>query len=307
MGSPFLDITAITIPALVVRERERHSEKYSIQALSDRSTQGMAREGRGGACSFVACRNHWQLATHLFRGVASFLLTMEIIPTAGRSLRFPHIFLHVTFSLILSPSCLAFRGDHVSPRIAIVFSLLASVSNFFSHIGIFTSPPPKHPVSSFRFHILPPCEFSYHSSCRKGTPMHLLSPLADYWNTSLFFLSKTGPLHEIAASASSRSPLYSEGTFSFLCYSLNIATISKCSSPALLSFLTLSFPLIKYFLIYQGYVLYPPNFSKNIVSCSWFSPISFHTFSTTLCHQLHQLALLMLSLIQPYQLWLEIS
>ena len=49
---------------------------------------------------------------------------------------------------LLSLSCLAFCSHHLSPRIAIVFSLLSSVwpDNTVSHIiRLFSSSPPTHP------------------------------------------------------------------------------------------------------------------------------------------------------------------
>ena len=51
------------------------------------------------------------------------LLLIETPPTFGRSLRFFHI-LHRNCLLILSPSCFAVCGHHLSPKIALVFSLL---------------------------------------------------------------------------------------------------------------------------------------------------------------------------------------
>ena len=69
------------------------------------------------------------LTTHPFRDGAPFLLLIETPTTFGRSLRFFHI-LHGNCLLILSPSCFAVCGHHLSPRIAIVFSLLSSLPLF---------------------------------------------------------------------------------------------------------------------------------------------------------------------------------
>ena len=59
---------------------------------------------------------------------APFLLLIETPPPFGHSLRFLHI-LHRNCLLILSPSRFAVCGHHLSPRIAIVFSLLTSLPN----------------------------------------------------------------------------------------------------------------------------------------------------------------------------------
>ena len=74
--------------------------------------------GRGVLISLLALVI-WPLTTHLFRDEAPFLLLIETPPTIGRSSRCFHI-LHIFFLLIVSPSCLAVCGHHLSPRIAIV-------------------------------------------------------------------------------------------------------------------------------------------------------------------------------------------
>ena len=48
-----------------------------------------------------------------------------------------------------------------------------------------------------------------------GTYLQLLPPPPDYWYISFVFLVVPGPLHEIAASAFSRSPLGRADTFTF--------------------------------------------------------------------------------------------
>ena len=114
--------------------------------------------------------------------------------------------LHVNFLLILSSCCFAFCGHHLSPinRIAIVFSLLSSVSNFsMSHSSIFLISNISR--SPLYIHLLPLCEFYPILLCHKGTSV-LFPPPPDYWHTSFFFLVGLGPLHEIAVSAFSRSP-----------------------------------------------------------------------------------------------------
>ena len=110
--------------------------------------------------------------------------------------------------------------------------------------------------------------------------MHLLPPPLDYWFTSFFFLAGPGPLHEIVVSAFSRSRLGRANTFQFLFLLLTPRKSLKCFSSFILFFsASLSLNSILYFTS----VLYPANFSMDSIS-SWFPPISFHTFSTTLSH-----------------------
>ena len=68
------------------------------------------------------------MTTHPFRDGAPFLLIIETPPTFGRPSRFFHIS-HENCLLILSLTCFAVCGHHLSPRIAIVFSLLSSLPN----------------------------------------------------------------------------------------------------------------------------------------------------------------------------------
>ena len=110
--------------------------------------------------------------------------------------------------------------------------------------------------------------------------MQLLPPSLDYWypSTSFFFLAGPGPLHEIAVSAAfSRSPLGRANTFLFLLLllaphkSLLIGVLPP--SPC---FLSASLSLSPIFSSTSS-VLYAAHFSMDRVS-----PLSFHTFSTTL-------------------------
>ena len=62
---------------------------------------------------------------------------METPPTFRRSLRFAMLYYIFVFTCLI-PSCFAFGGHHLSPRIAIVWSLISSVLNFsVSHSSIF--------------------------------------------------------------------------------------------------------------------------------------------------------------------------
>ena len=147
-----------------------------------------------------------------------------------------------------------------------------------SHSFIFlisnTSRPSLHISHS------PICEFYPLWVCHKGTSV-LIPPLPpDYWHTSFIFLAGPGPLHEIAVSAFSRSPLGRANTFSFLFLLLTPRKSLKCCS----SFtLFLSASVSNMYMLSFSSVLYPANFSMDIIS-SWFLPISFQTFSTTLSH-----------------------
>ena len=99
-----------------------------------RSTSGFHRPGR---YSFFARLGHMTIDHASLSRRSTFLLLIETPPTIGRSSRCFHI-LHTTrnFWLVLSPSCEAVCGHHLSPRTAIVFSLLSSVSNSsMSHSG----------------------------------------------------------------------------------------------------------------------------------------------------------------------------
>ena len=156
--------------------------------------------------SLVACLSHLTI-DHASLSIPS------TVPTPNRHLQHlgAHYFLihmlHRNVLLILSPSCFAVCGHHLSPRIAIVFSLLSSVPNFsMPHSSIFL-------ISYHIPFLLVYFTFSHYVSstllrCHKCTSVHHLPPPLDYWYARyLFFLASPGPLHEIAVSAFSRSPL----------------------------------------------------------------------------------------------------
>ena len=108
--------------------------------------------GRGGT-HLLLDSVVWPLTTHPFRDGAPFLLLIETPPTFRRSLRFFRV-LHRNCLLILSPFCFTVCGHHLSPRIAIVFSLLSSLPNSnssMSHTSNSSSPPLTHPVVYFTF------------------------------------------------------------------------------------------------------------------------------------------------------------
>ena len=70
--------------------------------------------------------------------------------------------------------------------------------------------------------------------------MHLPPPI-NYWHTYFFFLTGPGPLHEIAGSAFSRSPLGRANTLSFQPLPSRRPYISKRSSPSTLFLLPVLF------------------------------------------------------------------
>ena len=96
------------------------------------------------------------------------------------------------------------------------------------HIRLLSSSLLTHPIPPCIFHILPLCEFCS-TVCHKGTSV-LFPPPPDYWHTSFVCLAGPGPLHEIAVSAFSRSPLGREHTSSFLFLQLTPRKSLECSS-----------------------------------------------------------------------------
>ena len=130
----------------------------------------LTRGGRGGGVLICCCPQViWPLTTHPFRDGAPIQLLIETPPTFGRSVRlFP--ILHRNCLLITSPSCFAVCGHHLSPRMAIVFSLLSSIPNSsMSHTSNSSTPPLTHPVPPCVFHILLLCESYSLLSCHTGT------------------------------------------------------------------------------------------------------------------------------------------
>ena len=133
--------------------------------------------------------------------------------------------------------------------------------------------------------------------------MRLLPPPPGHWYISFFFLAGPDHLREIAVSAFSRSLSRRANTFSFLSLpSTPRIYMSGCFSDTVLS---RSESLSLRSILSPTCALYVPNFPTARAS-SWFPPISFHTFSTTLTY-LFQLPLWLFSPILLYQLWLAAS
>ena len=203
--------------------------------------------------------------------------------------------LHTNFLLILSPCCLAVCGHHLSPRIAIVFSLLSSLPNFYiPHSSNFLSL--KHHALPCIFHIFPLCEL-YSIDLPQGhiCAISSSSRLLAY----LFLLSgrSRSPTRNRSFSVL-RCSLGGANTFSFQILLLtsrkylSVPPLSPCFlalafplfkylrvPPLSPSFLALAFPLFLYVLLLLSCT---PQISLWTVSL--LPPTSFHTFSTTLSH-----------------------
>ena len=143
--------------------------------------------------------SHVVKTTRPLRDGVPFLLLIEAPSIFRCSLRFFHI-LHRNLLHILSPSSFAVCGHHLSPSIAIVFSLLSKASNdfmppsFTSRISFSRMSRPPYTV-----HTLPLYVFYSLLLCHKGkSVLLLLSPL-EYWYTT-FSLAGPDPLLEIAVS-----------------------------------------------------------------------------------------------------------
>ena len=98
--------------------------------------------------------------------------------------------LHRNVLLILSSSRFAFCG-HLSPRIAIVFSVLSTCTNFLNVTNRLLSsfPPLTHPVPPCTFHTLPQRGFYPLLLCHNCIPVHLILPPPDYVLIYLFLPS----------------------------------------------------------------------------------------------------------------------
>ena len=137
----------------------------------------------GGAYLFVAC------LSDLTIDHAS-LSRQNTAPTfnRGTSNVWAHVFsayyiLVDCFWLILSPSCSTVCAHHLSPTIAIVFSLFSSVPKLVHATLIYFPHLSTHPVPPCTFHILPLCVFCLRFPCNKGPSVHLLPHPPNYWYT----------------------------------------------------------------------------------------------------------------------------
>ena len=89
--------------------------------------------------------------------------------------------LHRNLLHILSPSCFAVCGHHLSSSIATVFSLLPNASNDLCHLNLLPALPPLAClVPPYKVHILPLYVFYSLLLCHKGKSMRLLLPALDY-------------------------------------------------------------------------------------------------------------------------------
>ena len=170
--------------------------------------------------SFVACLNHLTI-DHASLSRRSTVLTPDgdtsSIWAFDTFFFFP--FTTYFFFLTLSPSCFAFCGHHLSPRIAIVFLLLSRVPNFLHITFVYAD----YLLLQHILFLLVHFTFSHNVSsalvCFATRARHcifLVLTTIGIPGTSFFFLAGPGPLHEITVSAFSRSPLGRTNTFSVL-------------------------------------------------------------------------------------------
>ena len=122
-------------------ERRGGFERGGWRGVSGGVVEGGGRGRGGGAYSCIVCLSH-------FTNDYAPLSRRSTVPTPNRDnsnswaliTLFPYYM--DTFVIILSSSCFAAFGHHLSPRIAIVFSLLAIVPNSsmsHSSISLFSS------------------------------------------------------------------------------------------------------------------------------------------------------------------------
>ena len=184
------------------------------------------------------------------------------------------------FWLILSPSCFAACGQHLSPRMAIVFSLPSSVLKYYmsrssmffsSNTSRFSSSMSNSPTTWVLISIALPhghiCASTSFSS-RLLVYLFLLSGRlrSSTWNRSSAF----------SGSRAGRANM-----FSCLSISLGPPGVSLCVSPLLPYFLAQPFPSLCDFFPLLSCT--PQKFSMDCIY-SWFPPIAFHTMLTTLSH-----------------------
>ena len=124
---------------------------------------------------------------------------------------------------------------------ATIFSLLPSVTKFIriTSICLISS----NASLSYLYSSHPPTKRVLIALliCHKRTSVHRLPPPPDYRYASLFFLAGPVPIHEIAVSAFSSSPLGRVNTSSFQCLLLS-SSIAPNVLPLPPSYLPLAFP-----------------------------------------------------------------
>ena len=234
----------------------------------------------GGAHAFVACLSHY---------------TIDHAPLSRRSTASTNIDTSNMWALITSvlysteKRFANFVPFHLSPTIAIVFSLLSRAPPPPCHIRLFPSSLLSHPVAPCTL-----CELYSPLLDHTGISMHLLPALPGYWYASFVFLADPGPLHEIADSVFWRSPLGRPNTFSFLSLR-SIPRVSLSVSQIPPYFLEPVFPFFPLCLV-------PPKPSGGHL-LFLVSPYILPCFLDYLCYPtLVQLALWLLSPIKLFQL-----
>ena len=127
--------------------------------------------------------------------------------------------------------------------------------------------------------------------------MHPRPPPPDYWYISFFFLVGPDPLHEIAVTAFSRSPLGCADTFSFQ-YLPSTPRISQSIYPLSPRFLAVAFPFLLSLLLLLSCTRQTPLWTVPLLGL-----VNSFIFARLRYPILLQLALLLFSPTQPYQLW----
>ena len=123
-GAEHIELSPIRLALLAPSGRSAVRCSTSCMEGDLHPTRSCLGGGEGRTHLFLAFVSQ-PLTTYPFRDGAPFLLLTETPPTFGRSFRGFHIpVVHRNFLLVLSPSCFAPCGHHLSPRIAIASSLL---------------------------------------------------------------------------------------------------------------------------------------------------------------------------------------
>ena len=213
--------------------------------------------------------------------------------------------------LVLSPCCFAACGHHLSPRMAIVFSLLSSVPTYSmsssstspifsgntSHSSLYNSHSPSNTtwyVSSTLYYFATRAHLCIYCLLLPATGI----PWCQVPGISFFFLASPGRLHQIAVSAILRSPLGGANKLLFLSLRLTPRICLSSVSPISPCFLALAFPFFLSFL-----PLMPCTRQTSLRTSSLLAFLSCPSILSQLSYPtLFQLALRLLSPIQLHQL-----
>ena len=181
--------------------------------------------------------------------------------------------------LILSLSCFAACGYHLSPRIAIVFSLLSSVSNSSksnSSASLISSSSTSRVLVHFTFSYYVGSTLDCVATRAYLCIYSLLLPAILVY---LFFLAGSGALHETAVSAFSQSPSGRATTPSSIPFASSPVYLLSVFFPDFILFLSTSISLISI------YYLIPPKLicGHNLFLASSFILPCFLNYATPPC------------------------